>query len=111
MGHAMERLVAMPEWTLFAEWIQANPAQSAYQRALAPSASVDECLQREYDKGSLKGIELTLTAPTNIIREMQVILAAEAQNEDEDQNEYPRRTVPYDSDDGSGDGIVREPAP
>lgn len=101
LGHAMERLVASAEWETFVEWVQANPAQSEYRRALAPAKSMDEALQGEYAKGTLKGIELTLVAPSNIIREMQKILAEEALTH-EDDDEYPRRNVNYERDDLDG---------
>ena len=82
LGHLMEDLLASPAWMAFFEWVQSNPGQATYKSAVAPAKSIDDCIEREYAKGTLKGIELTLAAPAMIVAEMKSILEDEERQED-----------------------------
>lgn len=89
----MEGLLADPGWRTLCSWVEDNVGQAAFKRLKAPSVSFDACIAAEYEKGTINGIELTLMAPANIVREMHAILAAQT---DEDEEEDGRRTVDYD---------------
>lgn len=93
VGHLMEDLIASPAWKELGSWIESNPGAAAFARLKAPAASFDACLGIEFEKGTLRGIELTFAAPANIVAEMKDILA---RNVDEDGEEDGRRNVDYD---------------
>ena len=79
IGHAMERLVALPEWQELVQYVEERQAQDFYKRAIAPMTKADDAFGAEYAKGTLNGIQLTLGQPARIIALMREILQREEQ--------------------------------
>lgn len=94
LGHLFEELIETPafkEWFAYVESL----AQQWYKTATARSVSLDECIQREYEKGTLNGIELTLGAAFAKVAEMKSIQdreAKETQSDERDADDDTDRT-------------------
>jgi hypothetical protein len=83
MGHQMEEMLKTDAWVSFAHWVQERGNQ-IYGTIMVPLKSMDSVLEQEYQKGTLRGIELTMEGPARIVAEMNQLLAAEDEEDTTD---------------------------
>lgn len=80
LGHLMEDMIASEAWRAFAQWVEERGGQ-VFATIRPALKSWDSVLEQEYQKGTLRGIELTMEGPARIVAEMKQILESEEQTE------------------------------
>jgi hypothetical protein len=80
MGHLMEEMLKTEGWKAFATFVSERGNQ-VFLTLTPPLKSWDSVLEQEYQKGTLRGIELTMETPARIVAEMHQLLESDESEE------------------------------